>query len=68
MRCKMLQPIDILLLTGIGVLVAGIVVFLLVQKKRGKRGCGCQGCQGCPHANACGGAKTDTNVEGNDHV
>ncbi len=63
----MLQPIDILLLTGIGVLVAGIVVFLLVQKKRGKRGCAC-GCQGCPHANACGGAKTDTNVEGNDHV
>lgn len=63
----MLQPIDIVLLTAIGALVAGIVVFLFVQKKRGKTGCGC-GCQGCPHAEACGGAKTDRNAEGKDHV
>lgn len=63
----MLQPIDIALLTGIGVLVAGIVVFLFMQKKRGKTGCGC-GCQGCPHANVCGGVKTDKDVEGDNHV
>lgn len=61
-----MQPIDIALIVGSAVLVIGIVVYLIVQKKKGKTGCGC-GCQGCPHAGVCGG-KDDKNSEEDTHV
>ena len=44
--------IDWVILGAVGALVAGIVVYLIKQKKKGKGGCGC-GCSGCPHAGAC---------------
>ncbi len=62
-----MQPIDIALIVGSAVLVIGIVVYLIVQKKKGKTGCGC-GCQGCPHAGVCGGGKDDKNSEEDTHV
>ena len=62
-----MQPIDIALIVGSAVLVIGIVVYLIVQKKKGKTGCGC-GCQSCPHAGVCGGGKDDKNSEENTHV
>lgn len=62
-----MQFIDIALIVGSAVLVIGIVVYLIVQKKKGKTGCGC-GCQGCPHAGVCGGVKDDKNSEENTHV
>lgn len=47
--------IDILIIVGIALLVAGIVGYMIWKKIKGEKiGCGC-GCGSCPHAGACGG-------------
>ena len=44
---------EILLIVAAGAFVAGVVVYNIVRKKKGKGGCdcgcsGCSGCSGCP--------------------
>lgn len=51
-----MKPIDYILIIGIAALVVGVVIYLIVNKKKGKTSCGC-GCSGCPNAGACGMSK-----------
>ncbi len=51
-----MNAIDYILLGGLALVVAGIVVHLIIRKKKGKGGCGC-GCKNCPSAGACRNGK-----------
>ena len=54
--------VDYMLIALLAVVVAGIIVYLVKQKRQGKTGCGC-GCGGCPHAGSCKGANGEKSVE-----
>ena len=51
-----MKPIDYVLIIGMTALVLGIIVYLVLNKKKGKTSCGC-GCAGCPHAGQCSSVK-----------
>ncbi len=53
--------IDYGILGGIILLVIGITVHLIKEKKQGKGGCGC-GCKNCPSAGACQRKTEEKNV------
>ena len=57
--------IDYMLIALLSVAVAGVIVYLVKQKRQGKTGCGC-GCGSCPHAGSCRGANGGKPVETED--
>ena len=57
-----MEWIDYVILGVVGAAIIGIVVRLILQKKKGKGGCGC-GCNGCPQASACASKRRDTLVK-----
>lgn len=54
-----MKLLEILLIVGCALLVAGVIVAAVVGKKRGKSGCGC--CADCAHCQSCsrGALKTE---------
>lgn len=55
-----MEWIDYVIISGVGAAIIGIVVRLILQKKKGKGGCGCGG---CPHASVCPSKRQDTLVK-----
>ena len=54
-----MKPIDIILIVALTVIVIGVIAFIIRKKIRGEKiGCGC-GCHACPHAEACGGKRSE---------
>ena len=58
-----INPIDWVIVGGIVAIVVGVIISLILAKKKGKNvgcGCGCSGCSSCPSAGKCGAQKGQT--------